>query len=346
MKAIDRKRAVRDPAIEWIKLIAIIAIVFQHSVHAQELGSIKILTHGAVPMFTFLSTYFAVCSGIIATNIWVLAWKRTVSLYFLFLSWNSVYFAIRLFASRAGADSSFQGFSWDYFLLSGYANAMWFLPFILIANISGFIIGHLASKISAANSRAIAFSFMVAALLAGFIPQGARIGPDVYLFTISTKAIPSLLLGLAFGLGFRDWIRVVSSNSAIILICFFSMLISGGLLIAYGRIFYLFENIFGLSMLFFSLALASPYTRVAIHPNLALWIFVSHPLFLHGLRKISNVFGWNWDTSAWVVHAFGFVCLIMALIFAYRLLMKVRVGPFVLAQPTSIDRQILRTITE
>jgi len=344
MERINIKSTVRNPAIEWIKLVSIIAIVFQHTVHANELAGVKTFTHGAVPIFAFISTYFATLSGFKTTSVWGLVWSRASHLYFLFLVWNTIYYAMRCLTQNVGAESSLRGFSWDSYLLSGYANAMWFLPFILVANVSGILIGHFTARISVAGLKAIAATLVVAALLAGLIPRGARIGPDLYFFSISVKAIPSVLLGLAFGLGFREWIRVVSRSSKVKLFSMISMFVSGVLLLTLGRVCYLFENVFGLSVMFIALALASPAIRLGVNPNLALWLFVSHPLFLHGLRKGMDFFGMNWDTSNWLVHVLGFACLIIVLVLAYRILMKVHFGPWLLRQPTTIDRKMLQTV--
>jgi hypothetical protein len=308
----------RDSRIEWIKLIAILAIIFQHSIHARELSALVLLTHGAVPAFTFLSVCFSVQTSIRSSKpLLQLAIYRIAHLYGLFLIWNTIYFTVRMTASSLGAKSGYGGFNPEQFLLSGYANAMWFLPFILAANLAGLLVGAACRKGDRLRVWTIVLTMALAAcvsLSAWFASEDAA--SKIYLFSIARKAVPSALLGIAMAACRTDITMVAPSRSG----CTRSLIIfalSCGLLIYYGRVIYLFETMVGISAIAVVLNSVGRSELTTLNPDIALWLFVAHAWFLHAMRKALMTFSINWDDSSWGFQIVGYLALLASLVAAY-----------------------------
>jgi hypothetical protein len=324
-------RSERDPRIEWIKLVAIFAVAFQHLSHAPELWIAKQLTHGAVPAFTFLSVFFSAQAGLRATNFW--AWLRTrvFRLYGLFLIWNTLYFSLRMFSSGAGAPSTFKGFSATNFFLVGYDNALWFIPFILIANSIGFAIAY-ALKCKP-RTRIIGLSMLLGAgaLAIAISPWVAALQFDLITLGLARKAVPAGLLGISLGLMGRNMDSFCSHGRGEVALYALIFGASGYALVAYGRCISLPETLVGMSGIAIALRLV-PKTAVAVNPELTLFVFVAHSLFIHGLRKGGFFLGYDWGKASATANLIGFAALVALMTGCYFLIRNNFVGSVALAR--------------
>ena len=308
----------RDSRIEWIRIAAIYCVIFQHMVHADSLASIKILTHGAVPAFAFLSVFFAAKAGTLPTQSWRWLATRCLRLYGLFLVWNMIYFVTRMAGSLSGAPTTFHGFSMDSFFLSGYDNALWFIPYILFANALAFTIARLSGGLGKSNMKALATLTGATALALATWHGYASVKPGMILLDLSRKAAPASLAALSFLLYLRhsdrspfDW-RFSRLAAGIL------FLVSCWWMLSNHRDIFLPESVLGLSAIILGLSLI-PNRIFTPEPDYALFLFVSHSLFIHILRKVLFFCGVNWDGCSATVHLTGFISLLATMTVAYRI---------------------------
>lgn len=324
-------RSERDPRIEWIKLIAIFAVAFQHLSHAPELWIATRLTHGAVPAFAFLSVFFAAQAGLRGTNFW--AWLRTrvFRLYGLFLIWNTLYFGLRMLSSGAGAPSTFNGFSATNFFLVGYDNALWFIPFILIANCIGFAIAYAIRFKSRTLIIALSMLFGAGALAIAISPWVAALKFDLITLGLARKAVPAGLLGISLGLMGRDLDSFCYRGRGGVALYTVIFGASWYALVAYGRWISLPETLVGMSGVAIALRLV-PRTAVAVNPELTLFVFVAHSLFIHALRKGAFFLGYDWEKTSAMVNLIGFAVLIALMTGCYFLIRNNFLGSIALVR--------------
>lgn len=311
----------RDARIEWIKLIAIFAVVFQHLSHSDNLWVVTRLTHGAVPAFALLSVFFAVRAGLRAERFWSWLGSRFVRLYGLFLVWNIVYFLIRMLASRSGAPTSFKGFAADSFFLIGYDNALWFIPFIIIANSVGFSIAFGVRRWPRTAVIGVACLLAGAAVVLATSSAFGSLKLENVMLGLSRKAVPAGLIGMALGLLGSEldsfcytgrWSRIVYAGL---------FLGSWYLLVTVGRGTFLPETLLALTGVSLALRLI-PQAAVAVNPDYTLFIYVSHSLFLHGLRKGMFFLGYDWEELSALPNLVGMVVLSVAISGTFLLIRK------------------------
>jgi hypothetical protein len=321
----------RDPRIEWIKLIAIFAVIFQHLIHAPELRMLTRLTHGAVPAFALLSVLFSVRAGLHQTDFWGWLKSRALRLYSLFLVWNSLYLGMRMLSSGAGAPTTFRGFSSTEYFLTGYDNALWFIPFILVANSIGFASAYAIRRLPRKLIVSIAWLLAASALALAVSPWFGTLKFDLITLGLGRKAIPAALLGMAVGIIPRELDSFVyrgRGGAALYLI----ILATGWyVLMTYGRGIFLAETLIGVSGVCLALRLI-PKTAVVVQPELTLFLFVAHSLYIHALRKASFFLGYDWEKASAFISLLGFGALAALLTGSYFLIRKTMVGNVALAR--------------
>lgn len=319
-------RLERDARIEWIKLLAIFAVAFQHLVHAKELGFASKLTHGAVPAFAFLSVFFAVRSGRTASDLtgWLRA--RALRLYGLFLVWNTLYLVVRLTAARGGAPSSFDGFSWLAYLVFGYDNALWFIPFILVANSLAGAAGRLSRAWPSRLRSGLIIALVVGAGVLACSESFAAWRLDPVMLGIGRKAVPAVLLGMAAGLSARQLDGLMVPGRWGVAVALGGLLLGGYLMREdMERTTYLAETLLGLA----GIGLGLRVIRAdgwQVPAELSLFIFVAHSMFIQVMRKGSHFLGLDWDRSGWVVNLGVFAALGVAMCAVYFVIRNTLLG--------------------
>lgn len=326
------KTKIRDSRIEWIKLLAILGIVFYHTVTTPDLHTVTFLMNGAVPAFTMLSVYFSTRIGLNKPDAWKWIAKRSLKLYGLFLIWNLFYLTVRLFAMRGGVESSFPGIHPDPLFLSGYANAIWFLNFVLISNMIAVAVGKIASHLNVPRRAWLTSLLFALCLLLGLSRQFALLEPDIQFFYIIRKAIPSLLLGLCIGVAFAAEISSVPRRLGIAGISFLLLVASCIYLTMDKKTTFLAETLVGLFSIMFFLTAFKPGSLPLLNPNLSLWLFVAHPLFLHATRKICPVLGLNWDEGGAMVQAPACLIIVGLLFLVYYLFRYIKPASWLLLE--------------
>jgi peptidoglycan/LPS O-acetylase OafA/YrhL len=126
----------RNQAIDVVRLIAAIAIVYVHAVRAPSLDASRDLVRFAVPFYLFASFYFQSLSLRTKTDqtLWQYIVKRAKRLYLPFLAWSGIYMIARdirrITLLHLGLVRLTPGLLWK-----GIEYQLWFLPFLLAGSI-------------------------------------------------------------------------------------------------------------------------------------------------------------------------------------------------------------------
>lgn len=129
-------------AVDGLRFIAALAIVWIHVPRTELLYATTVLARFAVPFFVFSAAYFATSSGLKKTSRSVVQYarQRAQRIYVPFLVWSAMYLAFKWVKLLLLPDQPNDFPGWSFFLV-GSAYHLWFLPFILAASVSAFAIG-------------------------------------------------------------------------------------------------------------------------------------------------------------------------------------------------------------
>ncbi len=183
------------------RLVALIAIIFIHTVESPELQRVSLLGTFGVPFYLFASLYFQARSFRRHPNRLLHQYiaDRFFRLYVPFLVWTAIYLLARnakhLFLVRDGAFSG-----GVFYLWTGGAHHLWFLPLLFIVTIFSAALGRLCAGNESLRWWVIVISAVIGTVLA-VVPRPAWLnyinGEEAVFFLQCWKALPSAFLGLS-----------------------------------------------------------------------------------------------------------------------------------------------------
>lgn len=338
-------RGVHDPpksrerlvALDVAKLLAITAVVFNHTCTEDVFHAGMQFTRFGNHAFTAVSCYLAFCSGQRSNanerGRWMLG--RISSLYALFLIWNSV----GLLARMAGAWHADEPnpFNWDEMMLSGFTLGLWFLPFIAVANCFAYGIGaHLSGSVREWR-RWIWIGLLLAAGLAlALAPGYTRLDFPIYFFSIALKNIPTTLLTVAMAIVLTRWpglTRQRETQFAAVA----GFVVGAAGVIYFDRNIFLWECLMGISLVL--AFLGWPMKRIGAPPRLlSIWIYVTHGIFIQILRHLVLPARSSANAeSFWIWNVVLFGLTLGGLILSYHLIMRTPLGK-ILITPQPLRR--------
>lgn len=274
----------RDQSLDYLKLVAIVAVIFNHSCNEPIFSPLIAITRFGNHAFAALSCFFAFRSGLNSLSSERVRWMltRATALYSLFIVWNLIAFAARSLNSfLAGAPSPF---TWSGMFLSGFTHGLWFLPFISVANSLAFSAGAaIKSYGKAAAIPIFATSLLIAAVLA--TSHSYAVGThDIYLFSISRKNVPTCLAAVAVSTAYFCFsTKILISRTATALWGGVGLVGAIGILFM-GRSVYLWETLMGTGVMACFMNASFLSRLPALNPLLSIWYYVAHGVVLHGLK--------------------------------------------------------------
>lgn len=326
----------RVVALDILKLVAILAVVFNHTCTEEVFRAGMQLTRFGNHAFTAVSCYLALAAGhrsvVGERGGWML--RRITALYGLFLIWNS----LGLIARIAGAAYARQPnpFTLDGMLLSGFTLGLWFLPFIAVANCLAYAVGgHLAG----CGSRRLAVwagVLVAVALVLAVSPSYTQVTFPVYFFTIALKNIPTALLTIALAI-YLVRRPEVPRRPAVRAAAIAGFLTGAAAVIWFDRNIFLWECLMGIALLvgFMGWRMERIGRPAAL---LSIFIYVAHGIFIQVLRHLvlpprtaSNA------DNFWMFNLLLFGVTLGGLLVLYWLVIRLRLGTILLApQPLRI----------
>ncbi|CAN5540379.1 hypothetical protein BH09PLA1_BH09PLA1_30820 [soil metagenome] len=191
----------RIATLDAARLVALIAIIFIHTVEAPSLQRISLIGTFGVPFYLFASLYFQARSikrhpqRLLQQYII----ERFQRLYIPFLAWTAIYLLARnakhLLLVHDGQFSGSMSHLW-----TGGAHHLWFLPLLFVVTIFTAVLGRLSSQSETWRWRIIAISAMIGTILA-VVPRPQWLnyaqGEEAVFYLQCWKALPSVFLGLS-----------------------------------------------------------------------------------------------------------------------------------------------------
>jgi fucose 4-O-acetylase-like acetyltransferase len=318
-----RKRMV---ALDVAKLVAITAVVFNHTCTEEVFHAGMQLTRFGNHAFTAISCYLAFGSGhrsqIGKRGRWMLG--RITSLYALFLIWNSVGLVARIAgALHAGEPNPF---TWDEMLLSGFTLGLWFLPFIAIANCFAYGVGaHLSSSIGERRLWIWVGLLLGAGLALALSPAYTRIDFPIYFCSIALKNIPTTLMMVGLAIVLFRWPEIPRRH-ATRLAAVTGLVVGAAGVIYFDRKIFLWECLMGISLVLGLMGWRME--QLGAPPKLlSIWIYVTHGIFVQVLRHLvlparsaANA------ESFWIWNVVLFGLTLGGLVLGYHLIRRTLLG--------------------
>lgn len=277
----ERERLVE---LDWVKLLAIGAVVFNHTCTEEVFRAGMQVTRFGNHAFTVVSCLLAFRSGYRSVPGVRLGWllRRVASLYALFLIWNLLGYAARYVgALRSGGGNPF---NWDDLLLSGFTLGLWFIPFIALANAAAFGAGAwMQGSTRAGRTLAGCLAVAVGGMLACSSNYAQWVFPS-YFCTIALKNIPTTLFTLVLGgiLMVRPALTGQRGWRSAALGCF---ALAAAAVVHFDRNIFLWESLMGLAAVIVFLTLpAHNWARPPV--LLSIWIYVAHGIVIQFLRHV------------------------------------------------------------
>jgi hypothetical protein len=327
----------RVVALDVLKLVAITAVVFNHTCTEEVFHAGMQLTRFGNHAFTAVSCYLAFAAGDRSVagerGGWML--RRVTALYGLFLIWNSV----GLLARLAGAAHAGQAnpFTLDGMLLSGFTLGLWFLPFIGIANCLAYVVGgHLRGSRTGRRLGVWGGVLGAIALALAMSPGYTQVTFPVYFFTIALKNIPTTLLTIALAI-FLVRRPELPSRPAVRASAIAGFLLGAAAVISFDRNIFLWECLMGIALLVGFMGWRMD--RIGRPPALlSIFIFVAHGIFIQVLRHLVMPAKTAANAeSYWLFNLLLFGLTLGGLLALYQLVMRLRLGMLLLAPQTAAD---------
>jgi hypothetical protein len=277
--------AKRDASLDSVRLCAAIAVIFQHVCTANSLRWASRITHFAVPAFTLISVWFTCLRARNDNCTWRTEGSRAWKLYFLFLLWNIVYMGARLIKHESAASGDFRYLTFASTFVDGYGMALWYLPFIAIANYAAFIVSRAALSLSRSSRIILWISCAAIGIGLSLSPAFASTYPVSLVLNIARKAVPSVFFAIAAA-NLQADLGTLHKRRAVIAIASTLILVAAAISInVYGREVFIWETVGGAAfvLVFWATGLGS---SLRIAPTLFLWLFLSHQLFIELSRLL------------------------------------------------------------
>lgn len=316
----------RDPTIEIIKFFSIVLIILLHSVPSKDALSYVSISHISVPIFTSISVWFSVGSGLDAKgNLWRWARSRAWAIYGLFATWNLIYLSIRYFSGGVNIAAMSSLEVAENILISGFANAIWFLPFILIFN----VISYTAARAIVAWEERIKMIFALGTFLLGggilFLPHLTELSSKFHFIEVWPKGIPAVLMTFGLVVINRSIGARFAAHKKVTWPALVALPVFYAALILTSRSILFFEYATAVASFLLLRTLLEKHKIIKFVPSsdMTLLFFVAHPLFLHGNRKVFELFSFFSSTSEVPVQLLIFLLTLVQLTLFWFLLKRI-----------------------
>ena len=206
-------------------------------------------------------------------------------------------------------------FSFDLFFWSGYGNALWYLPFLVLANafstaVGGLTCGRKSASLIVVLTLSVVVGFMCLSKVYWTYPVCN------YGLSISRKALPSVLLAIII---YKCWGNLNSyfANKGIFFLTSLSVFILSGFgIMYYHRNVVGWEIAMGVSFVGVFLSLSSLKWPV-LNKNLSLWIYLAHAPLMQAGKDILPLLGLSWPKSI-IPEISALTAIILGLISMFR----------------------------
>ncbi len=281
-----------------------VGVVWIHSAQSETFRAGIDWCRFAVPAFTGISVFLLVARHGAEANPGF-AFARSARLYALFLCWNGFYAVSRVLEHRLFVGGDKIRWGWETLLLAGFAEQLWFLPFLAVATVIVILPAWTLSSFTKIRNVRLASTLILAGagLATAAIPSPILVNleahPATYWAALSWAALPSAFLaaGLASIAEITDR-RNARTLGAIVALVLAVTCLS---LARHSRNPSLLQN--GAGVLLVASALAGPQLKSAEDQTrwlgtLTLPIYLLHVVFVHGSQALARRLGLQ--VSAWL----------------------------------------------
>lgn len=234
--------------------------------------------------------------------------SRFNRIYIGFLFWSVMYYAIRLISagllSKAPPSISIIILFWD-----GTAHHFWFLPFIFLASIAGFLVQRITRNLHVGYWIILGICAFLGLGLAVIYPVETLTIND-YTARLSFAALPSVFLGISFTMAYNRLPAELFDRPLLTSLGLLLWIGGMALLFAYGRN-NLLETLSGFGLLLASLNhFKTPFIlRFARYGGYSLGIYIIHLFFVEGYQDAARLIGWY---PAWHLDITVFILTILS----------------------------------
>jgi len=288
------KAGVYIASLDILRIVAVVAVIWIHTMELGSLGETTIWCRFAVPAFTAVSVFLMTLSIKQKSVIGVLNWapKRAWSIYRLFLIWNAVYFIARPVKHLFVSEGHGIGLCFSSLFVTGLVGHLWYLPFLSLVGIGlalpvrAFIGLKLLPAMAATVLLVLAGLF--AAQLAMSIQVDKQHYPLTYFGFLALSTFPAALFAFPVA-----WLWNQRPSLGCNFACVATSLVLAGFCLyasLHSQQANLWHNLAG--VLFLLVALSCSGARFGDHVRfiggLALPVYLVHPLFIDGLQAIGG----------------------------------------------------------
>jgi surface polysaccharide O-acyltransferase-like enzyme len=285
------KTATHIDSFDVLRVLAVAAVVWIHTMERGELGRTTMWCRFAVPAFTATSVFLMALSvkQQSPTSVIRYAPRRAWSIYRLFLVWNAIYFLARLIKQLYFGASHAIPLSISSLFIVGLVGHLWYLPFLTVLGVAlvlpmrGFLGLTLVPAMAATG--VLACAAVYASHLATLIQVDAAHHPLTYFGSLALSTSPAALF--AFPIAWL-WNRHGTNGDSIALTA--TSLFLAGLCLYVSldsRQWNLWHNLAGVLLLI--AALSCSRARFGRHVkrfgDLVLPVYLIHPLLVEGLHR-------------------------------------------------------------
>lgn len=291
--------------VDAVRIVAMYGIVWLHAVRSDTLEGAKALGRFAVPFFVFAAVFF-VFEGIrrqAQRSFAQYVRSRLVRLYLPFLAWSGIYLLFKLGKAAALPEQAndFPGLS---ILWAGGFYHLWFIPFILVISLLGFLVAK-GTWQRPALERCVALAAVLEGLLLAMTPNstsGLLGGPYG---SLVAGALPAACWAVGLGILARypamrhlQHPAVRAAALLLALACTLWTWHSGASRLA--------ENLAGLGVMIIALGPAPGIWGVHLAKlgPLAYGIYFGHLLVIKSFEAVATKVGWS---NAWPLDLTIFV---------------------------------------
>ena len=189
------------------KFMAAVGVIWIHTCQTPSTTGLASLGRFAVPFFTAAAGYLMVLSlqRKADVSLWSFAASRLQRLYLPFLAWSGIYVAFRWAKTLLFGGNESALVTWDIFILGG-AYHLWFIPYLLVASIAGFLLIRFVNGSCSRQQNAATICYVIGLILAiilnfgdetnGVVPLTAE---SEHVLAFMAMATPAFLWGLSLG---------------------------------------------------------------------------------------------------------------------------------------------------
>jgi len=307
------KEAANSLRLSWLdftRLAAAYSIVWLHTLRSPELVHWSRLGRFAVPFFTAGAVFFAIEGLRRKPNRSIREYtvNRFRRIYLPFLAWSLIYVLFKGVKKIALPDEP-NDFGGIAVLWTGTYFHLWFMPFILAATLSAFVIGKFLVG-RAHVEWPLSGTMLALGIVVASISPPAWVVNDSDFSSLAWDALPAACWGVGLALIYQKRLARLISNriTTVFSVCAFVILI--GWLMAFGRNT-IAENAAGFILLIAALQPDSPHwvQRVGRFGSVAFGIYLAHMLLVKvcesAATKLHLPISWELDLAIFAIAVVG-----------------------------------------